>query len=50
MRPGQHSATPLSARSSYSNENQTCSSRVLVIPNAAKTRASNHSDEYAVFC
>jgi len=30
------STTPLSAKNSYDNKNQLCSSRVLVLPNAAK--------------
>jgi len=34
-RPGRHSTTPLSARSSYDNENRACSSRVMELPKAA---------------
>ena len=35
MRPGWHSTTPLSARTSYENENRACSSRVMELPKAA---------------
>ena len=35
-RPGQHSTTPLSAQSSYNNENSTHSSRVMGLPDVAE--------------
>ena len=35
-RPGLHSTTPLSARSSYENENRARSSRVMVVPDVAE--------------
>ena len=36
-RPGRHSTTPLSARSSYENENRARSSRVMGVPDVAET-------------
>ena len=35
-RPGRHSTTPLSARSSYENENRARSSRVMGVPDVAE--------------
>jgi len=35
-RPGRHSTTPLSAQSSYENENMSRSSRVMGVPDVAE--------------
>jgi len=45
-RPGRHSMTPLSARSSYDNENRVCSSRVMELPDVAENSLRVASEKH----